>query len=134
MPTPTITSSERAERLPEPIWRTRLRGNPVLVGMLAAALALQLAVSTRPSRKSRRHHQLTDAQLAVGAGFSLAIHLLMEINEALSRQPKPRTAPASSPTVPDLGGALLPAPRAAARRRGGPVSCDHGLDRARCLT
>jgi P-type Ca2+ transporter type 2C len=75
----------------EPIWRTGLRGNPVLVGMLAAALALQLAVVGLPlAQEIFGTTALTAAQLAVGAGLALAILVLMEIDKAPRGRSTPR--------------------------------------------
>jgi hypothetical protein len=70
--------------LTEPIWRAGLRGNPVLVGMLAATLA---PARRRPPALRRRdlrdHRHSRPAQLAAGACLALAILVLMEIDEAL---------------------------------------------------
>jgi magnesium-transporting ATPase (P-type) len=74
----------------EPVWRTGLRGNPVLIGMLAAALALQLAVVYLPfAQEIFGTTALTLGQLAVGFGLALAILVLMEIEKALRGRSTP---------------------------------------------
>jgi Ca2+-transporting ATPase len=77
----------------EPIWRTGLRGNPVLVGMLAAALVLQLAAVYLPfAQDIFGTTALTLGQLAVGAGLALGMLVLMEMDKALRRRSR-RGAP-----------------------------------------
>ena len=70
----------------EPIWRTGLRGNPALIGMLAAALT---ASSTCPSPRDPRHDRTHRRSPAVGVGLALAILALMETDKALRGQSTP---------------------------------------------
>lgn len=73
-----------------PIWRTGLRGNPVPIGTLAAALALQLGVVYLPfAQDIFGTTTLTAAQLAVGAGLALAVLVLMEVEKALRGRSTP---------------------------------------------
>jgi len=86
----------------EPVWRTGLRGNPVLIGMLAAALALQLAVVYLPfAQEIFGTTALTLGQLAVGFGLALAILVLMEIEKALRGRSTP-SAPERRQLAADL--------------------------------
>lgn len=86
----------------EPIWRTGLRGDPVLIGMLAAALALQLAVVYLPfAQDISGTRTLAAAQLAVGAGLALAILVRMEVEKALRGRSTP-SAPERRQLAADL--------------------------------
>jgi hypothetical protein len=82
----------------EPIWRTGLRGNRVLVGMVGAALILQLGVVYLPfAQDIFGTTALTVSELGVGAGIALAVLAALEVDKALRRRTQP-------PTVPPIGG------------------------------
>jgi hypothetical protein len=96
----------------------------VLVGMLAAALALQLAVVYLPfAQEIFGTAALTAAQLGVAVGLGLAILVLMEIDKALRGRSTP-CAPERRQLAADLVLDPSGAPRSSAPRRppGGAVA------------
>jgi Ca2+-transporting ATPase len=71
----------------DPVWRTGIHGNRVLLGMVAAALVLQLAVVYLPfAQDVFGTTALTAGQLALGAAIALAVLGLMELDKALRRR------------------------------------------------
>ena len=71
----------------EPVWRTGLRGNRVLVSMLLAALVLQLGVVYLPfAQDIFGTVPLSPAELAVGVLLALGLLAIMEVDKAFRRR------------------------------------------------
>ncbi|MEC5181009.1 cation-translocating P-type ATPase [Arthrobacter sp. CG_A4] len=71
----------------EPVWRTGLRGNRVLVGMILVALVLQLGVVYLPfAQDIFGTVPLSPAELAAGVLLALGLLGLMEADKALRRR------------------------------------------------
>jgi len=89
-----LTRALAARSFREPIWRTGLRGNRVLVGMIVAALALQLAAVYVPfAQDVFGTTALSAVQLGIGATIAVAILCLMELDKALRRAAARRSGP-----------------------------------------
>jgi len=79
----------------EPIWRTGLRGNRVLLAMVAGALVLQLGAVYLPfAQDFFGTAPLDTAELAVCAALAVAVLALMELDKALRRRRPAPGAPA----------------------------------------
>jgi P-type Ca2+ transporter type 2C len=75
----------------EPVWRTGLRGNKVLVSMVLVALVLQLGVVYLPfAQDVFGTTPLSGPELSVGVVLALALLGLMETDKALRRRARRR--------------------------------------------
>jgi magnesium-transporting ATPase (P-type) len=71
----------------EPVWRTGVRGNAVLLGMAAAALVLQLAAVYLPFAQEFFGTAALDAAALGGcAALAVAVLAVMELDKALRRR------------------------------------------------
>lgn len=71
----------------EPVWRTGLRGNRVLVSMILVALVLQLGVVYLPfAQDIFGTVPLSPAELAVGVLLALGLLAIMEVDKAFRRR------------------------------------------------
>jgi P-type Ca2+ transporter type 2C len=74
----------------DPVWRTGLGGNRVLLGMIAAAFVLQLAVVYVPFLQNVFQTQpLGPTTLLVAGGFAFIMLVVMEVEKALRRRAYP---------------------------------------------
>ena len=81
----------------EPVWRTGLGGNRVLIGMVAAAFVLQLAVVYVPFLQGVfQTEPLGPTTLLAGAGVALVMLAVMEAEKALRRKTHPLVLKAES--------------------------------------
>jgi Ca2+-transporting ATPase len=70
-----------------PAWRSALRDNPVLLGMVAVTLTLQLAAVFTPGVRAFFHATpLAAGQIALALGVAASVFVLMEIVKAALRR------------------------------------------------